>query len=223
MLKHGNVHFDREYYRRFHKEYSEGELERYYRWFSGWIRFLDRYLPLRDGQGRRVLEIGCSIGAFAKLLQERGFEVTATDISSFIIKKAKRLQNGVDFRTLNIEKGITIPGNFDYIFAFEVLEHLKNPQDALVNVREKLKKGGTFVFSTPFPSRRSLADPTHINVHEPGWWINKGGEAGFSKRKLVYAAFVPFLYRLHKLFSVGFPIKVDLPYINSTCIFFFEK
>lgn len=170
-----------------------------------------------------MLEIGCSIGAFAKLLRERGFEVTATDISSFIIKKAKRLQNGVDFRTLDVEEGITIPGNFDYIFAFEVLEHLKNSQDALANVRKKLKDGGTFVFSTPFPSKRSLADPTHINVHEPEWWINKGEEAGFSQRKLVYATFLPYLYRFHRWLSIGLPLKLDMPYINSTCIFFFEK
>lgn len=223
MLQHGNTHFDKVYYRRFHKDYDKKELDLYIRWFSGWIRFLGNYLPLGDGQGKRVLEIGCSIGAFSKLLQERGFGVTATDISSFIIKKAKRLQSGVDFRTLNVEEGVNIPGNFDYIFAFEVLEHLNNPQDALVNVRKKLKDGGTFIFSTPPPSNRSLADPTHINVHKPRWWSNIGKKVGFRDRRFVYATFIPYLYRINGLFSWGFPFKLDLPYINSTCIFFFKR
>lgn len=223
MLQHGNTHFDKVYYRRFHKDYDKRELDLYIRWFSGWIGFLDRYLPLKKGDSRRVLEVGCSIGAFARILKERGFKVIATDISSFIIKRAKRLQKGVDFRTLNIEKEISILGAFDYVFAFEALEHLENPEKALLNIKKKLKKGGIFIFSTPFPSKASLSDPTHINVHKPQWWLTVGRKTGFKKRRLVHATFIPYLYRISSFFSRGLPLRVDMPYINSTCIFFFKK
>jgi 2-polyprenyl-3-methyl-5-hydroxy-6-metoxy-1,4-benzoquinol methylase len=222
--KHGRITFDRKYYRRFFSRYDSDELEKYYRWFEGWIRFLERHIStLRNSEGKRALEIGCSIGAFAKILKERGFDVIATDVSPFIVQKAQRLQKDVKFLVVDVEKEIGVKSNVDYIFAFEVLEHLKDPKRALKNLRGKLNNNGVLIFSTPFPSKQSLADPTHINVHEPDWWLRMGKKVGFSKTKFVYATFIPYLYRFSEKLSIAFPIKLDLPKINSTCIFIFEK
>jgi len=222
-MKHGQELFDRKYYKRFFKDYSKEELLLYYRWSLGWIRFLDSYLPLKSGTGKKALEIGCSIGAFAKILKERGFEVTATDISSYIINKAKKLQKDIDFRVLDIEKGNKINDLYDYIFCFETIEHLKNPAKALSDMKKSLKPKGILVISTPFPSNRSLADPTHINVHKIEYWVNLGKNLKFRKSKVLYATFIPFLYRFTSLFSWGFPFKTDIPFVNSTSFFIFEQ
>ena len=222
-MKHGQDLFDKRYYRRFFKDYSKNELLMYYRWSLGWIRFLDRYLPLKNGRGKKVLEIGCSIGAFAKVLKERGFGVWACDVSSYIIKKACLLQKDVKFFVQDAQEPIKAAGNFDYIFAFEALEHLNTPGKALNNIFKKLKKDGVFIFSTPFPTKRALSDPTHINVHFPNWWLGAGKKAGFSKRELKHATFIPYLYRLSSLFSKGFSLKTDIPMVNSTCFFIFKK
>lgn len=220
---HGKGSFDRKYFRRFFNKYSESEFEIYYRWAKGWIRFLDKYLPLKNGKNRKVLELGSSMGYFSKALSERDFDVVATDVSSHIIQKAKKLQKDIDFQVVDIEKEIKVKGGFDFVFAFEVLEHLKNPEKALRNIYPKVKKGGYLVFSTPFPTKRSLADPTHINVHEETWWMELGKKVGFKKRKLVHATFVPYLYRLNSVFSIGFPLKSDIPFINSTAFYIFRK
>lgn len=222
-MSHGQDNFDKGYYKRFFNEYNSSEFRIYERWFHGWYNFLNNYINLKDGKNKRVLEIGCSIGAFAKILKEHDFDVTATDISSYILKKAASLQQGVKFVKLDVEKDITLDGSFDYIFAFEAVEHLKDPEEAFKHVIKKLNKGGTFVFSTPFPTTRSLSDPTHINVHDSRWWNDLGKKVGFSKQKHVFVSFVPFFYRYSRLFSVGFSVKTDIPYINSTAIFFFKK
>lgn len=222
-MKHGHELFDRKYYRRFFKNYTKSELLLYYRWSLGWIRFLDSYLPLKNGKDKKALEIGCSIGAFAKILKERGFEVTATDISSYIINKAKKLQKDIDFRVLDIEKGSKINDLFDYIFCFETVEHLKNPLKALSYMKKSLKPKGILVISTPFPSERSLADPTHINVHKFEYWVNLGNKLEFRKSKVLFATFIPFLYRITSLFSWGLPFKTDFPFVNSTTFFIFEQ
>lgn len=222
-MQHGKEKFDREYFGLFFKKYDLFELMFYCRWFKGWISLLDNYLPLKRGYGKDVLEVGCSIGAFSKLLSERGFKVTAIDISGFIIKKAKKLQKDINFKVLDIEKDIRLREKFDYIFAFEVLEHLKEPKKALSNMKSALKKSGVIVFSTPLPAKQTLADPMHINVHSSQIWLDLGKKIGFKKVYYKNVAFIPYLYRFSSIFSIGFQTPINLPFINNTCLYFFKN
>lgn len=223
VMRHGKEVFDKNYFGMFFKNYNYSELMYYYRWFKGWINLLDHFLPLKHVKGLKVLEVGCAIGSFAKLLLERGFDVTAIDISEFIIKKAKKLQRDIEFRVLDIEKKVRTDDRYDYIFALEVLEHLENPKGALSNMKILLNRGGMLVFSTPEPSKRTLADPMHINIHPAEYWVSLGKKTGFTRIHFRYAAFIPFFYRFHSLFSLGFPFEINLPFVNNTCFYFFEK
>lgn len=222
-MNHGKEDFDKKYFGIFFKKYDYSELMFYYRWFKGWINLLDRFLPLKQGSGKMALEVGCAIGAFSRLLKERGFKVVAIDISDFIIKKARKLQNDIEFKVSDIEKGMETKEKFDYIFALEVLEHLSDPKKALFNMKKVLKKNGILVFSTPIPTSQTLADPMHINVRPPKYWISLGKDLGFKKVSFKSAVFVPFLYRFHSLFSIGFPTRINLPFVNSTTLYFFEN
>ena len=221
--RHGHEGFDKKYYRRFFDRYSKKEFEVYCRWADGWVRFLDNYLDIKNGSGKNLLELGASLGYFSRIFKDREFDVSASDISAYIIKKAGLLQRDINFFKLNIEGNIEIDSKFDFIIAFEVLEHLRNPEVALKNVKKMLKRDGTLIFSTPFPTKRSLADSTHINVHEASWWLNLAKKVGFRKMKIVYATFVPFLYRISSIFSWGFPFKTDIPFVNSTAFYIFTK
>jgi len=222
-MVHGENSFDKKYYRRFFDKYTKSEFDKYVNWADGWVRFLDKYVDFKNSEGKNLLELGSSLGYFSRIFKNRGFKVSASDISSYIVKKAAKLQKDIKFFKLDIEKGHKITSKYDYIVAFEVLEHLKEPGESLRNIRKMLNKNGIFVFSTPFPSKRSLADPTHINVHEASWWVKCGKKAGFTKTKVVYATFIPLMYRISRYLSIGFPVKTDLPYINSTCFLIFKK
>lgn len=221
--QHGKTSFDRQYYARFSKPDGELDLGTYENWFYGWYNFIKRRVPLEENKNKKVLEIGCAIGAYSKILSEKGFDVTATDISNFILKEARKHNKNITFKKVDIEKEINVSQQFDYIFAFEVVEHLNHPKRAMTNIYDILKKGGVFIFSTPFVSTQTLKDPTHINVHNPDWWLTLGRKAGFSKVKFSYASFLPFLYRWHKIFSIGVPIKLGVAPANSTSFFFFWK
>lgn len=223
LMQHGLKIFDREYYGLFFKKYTFEEMLPYYRFFQGWIRFLDRFLPVKKGNGRKVLEIGCGIGAFAKILDERGFKVKAIDISPYIIEKAKKILPQIDFQVLDIEKNTIKNEKFDYIFALEVLEHLRNPTKVLKKINGMLKDGGILVFSTPYPTKEMLADPMHISINLPKVWISEGKKTGFKIIEFKHVSFIPFLYRFHSFFSRALPFKTDSNFINSTCIYIFRK
>lgn len=223
FLKHGQKVFDEQYYGMFFEKYTYREMLSYYRFFLGWIRFLDKYLPLKNGKGKRVLEIGCGIGAFAKILFERGFKVDATDLSPFIVKRAKKIHPDINFKILDIEKDTEMTEKYDYIFAFEVMEHLKNPSKAMENIKKMLKNKGVLIFSTPFPTKEMLADPMHINVHPKGYWLTKGEEIGYTSIEMKSVSSIPFLYRIHPFFSILLPFRIDSCFINSTGIYIFKK
>ncbi len=222
-MQHGKDEFDKKYFGIFFQKYDQSELAFYYRWFKGWVNLLNAFLPLQDGKGKNVLEVGCAIGSFAKILKENGFKVVATDISEFIIEKAKKLQSNIEFKVLDIENEVNTKQKYDYIFALEVVEHLKNPKKAIGNMKKLLKKDGVLVLSTPIPTKQTLADPMHINVHEPLFWINTGKNLGFSKTSFNHVAFIPFLYRIHSIFSLGFRVKFNLPFVNNTVFYFFTN
>lgn len=222
LMHHGQEDFDKQYFGHFFQRYDTQEVMYYYRFFQGWVRFLDKYLPLKNGHGKKVLEVGCGIGAFAKILDERGFNVLATDISEFIIRKAKKNLPNINFQVLNIEKGIKTE-KYDYIFALEVFEHLKNPSKALENCLKMLKQGGTLIFSTPYPTKEAHADPFHINVNLPEFWLSKGKELGFKSVSFKNVSFIPYLYRFHSLFSRAIPIRINSHFVNSTCFYIFRK
>ncbi len=222
-VKHGQKNFDRKYFGAYYKKYTFLELDKAYKWFQGWFRLINKIYPINKGRGKKVLEVGCGFGAFSKILREKQYNVFASDISSFIINHAKRLQKDINFTTEDVVKTQGKKNDYDLIFAFEVLEHLNSPKKALKNLYLRLKKGGMLIFSSPYPTKRTLADPTHINVHNPEEWTEWGKEIGFNKIRYQYVSFLPFLYRYHAFFSRAFSIKTNLPIVVNTCFFLFEK
>lgn len=219
---HGLRKFDQKYYQRFFVDYNQKEFKKYLNWFEGWFRFIDRYQPLKNNKDKKALEIGCSLGYFAAILDQEGYNVTATDISEFIVKKAKKINPQIDFQVLNIQKNKKSE-KYDYIFAFEVFEHLSDPETALKNCYKMLEKKGVLVFSTPFVTKQALADPTHINVHKPSWWLELCNQVGFKQSKIIPATFIPFLYQLHPSLSRGFRFKFEFPFINTTAFYICKK
>lgn len=222
-MKYGDEGFDKKYFGIYYKKYNQNELTIASRWFQGWVRLMDQLYPIRKFLGKRVLVVGSGIGAFPKVIKEMGFNVQASDISKFIISKAKKLQNDIDFKIEDFQKTHIKQNKYGLIFAIKILERLKNPKKALRNLKSRLKKNGVLIFSSPYPTKRTLADPTHINVKTPEEWMKLGKEVGFKEMKFQYVSFLPFLYRYHPFFSRAFPIKTDLPFIVNTCFFFFEN
>jgi SAM-dependent methyltransferase len=116
------------------------------------VRFFSNLIG--NSKKKRVLDIGAAEGKLSLQLALNGHDVTACDISNAFLKKAMTLCQefgvSVRFEKCDIEgSGLQIEEKFDVIFFLDVIEHLKNPINALVNIHGLLSKNGTLFIHTP--------------------------------------------------------------------------
>jgi 2-polyprenyl-3-methyl-5-hydroxy-6-metoxy-1,4-benzoquinol methylase len=77
----------------------------------------------------RALEIGCGTGTNAVFLAQRGFTVTAVDLSPLAVEqaraKAKQAGVNVDFRVADILGAVNLGPPFDFVFDRGVYHHVR--------------------------------------------------------------------------------------------------
>jgi 2-polyprenyl-3-methyl-5-hydroxy-6-metoxy-1,4-benzoquinol methylase len=90
--------------------------------------------------GMRALDVGCRDGYYARLLEQRGYTVTAIDIN-------------LEYPHAElVDANRPLPwGNntFDLVWCSEVLEHLHDPDAVVRELRRVLRPGGTLILTTP--------------------------------------------------------------------------
>ena len=88
----------------------------------------------------RVLEIGCGDGSLlAYLKKTKDAEVFGIDVSFHAVELAKAKGIKIQRGDISYEENL-IPENIDHIIMVEVLEHLSNPIEVLMNLKGKYRK-----------------------------------------------------------------------------------
>ncbi|HPA47489.1 MAG TPA: methyltransferase domain-containing protein [bacterium] len=100
--------------------------------------------------GSLVLEAGCGIGAQTVTLAAGSLDThfVSIDISAESLAQAKKAVkeaglNNVTFQQADIYNLPFEKDHFDHVFVCFVLEHLAHPEEALLNLKQVLKPGGT--------------------------------------------------------------------------------
>ncbi|MGB9911609.1 MAG: class I SAM-dependent methyltransferase [Microgenomates group bacterium] len=155
--------FDLDYYRQHTDHYLEKNLEK-----IPSFNWLKKELAVKKGE--KILDAGCGTGYLLNFVCPPLVEGMGVDISSFAIKKAKKLFPKLKFFQADITNLPFKDNFFDKVFSINVFEHLKNPQKALKEIKRILKPEGIFIIGTN--NRLSLSwrlfkiiyggDPTHI-------------------------------------------------------------
>jgi len=160
-----------ERYRRHHAERRQG----------GEFVFVPERLPLLvaavGGPGRKVLDLGCRTGAVTQHFLP-GNQVAGADVDETALAKAA--ERGIEPVWADAEEPLPFEdASFDVVVAGEFLEHVREPEAVVAEVRRVLRPDGTFVGSVPNAFRLQSRllfllgrppedDPTHLHMYSPG-------------------------------------------------------
>jgi len=95
----------------------------------------------------RLLDIGCSLGYFVEAANARGWTASGVEISPYAAQEARDL--GLDVKTGILEDAGYADGSFDCVTMWDVLEHVPDPTQHMLEVRRILSDGGFVVIGTP--------------------------------------------------------------------------
>ncbi|MFT7588933.1 MAG: 2-polyprenyl-3-methyl-5-hydroxy-6-metoxy-1,4-benzoquinol methylase [Limisphaerales bacterium] len=106
---------------------------------------LDEFEPYR--KTNRLLDVGCGIGYFLEVAKERGWEVYGTEYTDEAVNICR--SKGVTMHSGMLDPSNYDPASFDILTSFEVIEHINNPKEEIVNSAKLLRDGGLYYLTTP--------------------------------------------------------------------------
>lgn len=155
---------------------------------NGWlyrhlIGALDRYpipaLPLPDGDGRRLLDIGCSWGRWSLAASARGYDVVGIDPSLGAVMAARRVAQRLGRSPRYVvgdARHLPFAGaTFDTVFSYSVIQHFSEADAAgtVDEIARVLRDGGTTRVQMPTrygvrclyqQARRGFREPAAFDV-----------------------------------------------------------
>jgi len=191
--------FDAEYFATSYRDYVAQNPPRRLRFYTDTIeRHMTPALP------RRIHDLGCAFGGFLGSLDSR-WEIFGTDVSDWSVAQAARSHPRGVFKVAAADAGPVFETTFGVVTAFDVVEHVRDPDTVARSVNQQLADGGYFVCVVPVydglsgPLIRLLdRDPTHLHKWPRKQWLDWAA-AHFTLREWtgIVRYLLPLKYYLH--------------------------
>jgi len=99
-------------------------------------------------RGGSILDLGCSSGGFLSTMRGGAWKLYGIEMEESTAERA-RVATGAEVFVGDVIDAPFLPGSFDVITCFDVLEHVYNPRQFITKVSEWLKPGGIFYAMMP--------------------------------------------------------------------------
>ncbi len=123
----------------------------------------------------RLLDVGCATGFFMEIAQQKGFDVSGVELSSFAVQKGR--EKGLSIIQGTLESDDFKKESFDVVTMCDVLEHVTDPKGFLSEAKRILRPGGILLINTPnaesFVARvfgkkwHLIVPPEHVHYFSP--------------------------------------------------------
>ncbi len=142
---------------------------------------LPTVLRMLDGVGlsaaeRKLFELGCGNGSVARVLSQRGWNVTGVDPSADGIAQARQGHPGLNLHTGSAYDDLAGQyGQFPVVLSLEVVEHVYAPRHYARTLFELTEAGGTAIVSTPYHGywkNLAMALSGSMDKHFTALWDN---------------------------------------------------
>ncbi len=159
------------------------------------------------GSDKRVLDVGCSSGYFARPLVERGCTVVGIEQDEAAAEVAREVCAEVLVGDAESMELPFAPSSFDVVLCGDLIEHLRDPERFLARVRPHLREGGRLVLTTPNIANwairlgllagrwryteRGILDRTHLHLFTRSTLVETLERAGYRIVELDYTVPVP--------------------------------
>lgn len=129
-----------------------------------------RYAWCRQAvRGLQVLDVACGEGYGTALLAQTALSVHGVDISAEAVAHAQIEYGHLGNAAFEQASATELPfpdAHFDAVVSFETLEHLREQERMLAQIRRVLKPGGFFIVSSPnkevYSDRRNFVNEFHV-------------------------------------------------------------
>jgi SAM-dependent methyltransferase len=156
---------------------------------------------LRGASGTRVLDVGCGVGRWSRLLAARGAQVTGIDLSVTMIAEARRraaaanLSGRCRFLVQDLAQ-LSIGEQFDLVLGVTVLQHMLDShcvRTALRRMCAHLAGGGRMVLLEAAPtSAAGRCDSTVFQARHRDAYLRMFGDCGLRVRSITGVDPAPF-------------------------------
>lgn len=175
-----------------------------------WADRIGGCLAARGISDGALLELGCGTGSFTMLMAKKGYDVTGTDISPYMLGQAKRRFSGSgltvrfeqqDMRALETERlyraAVSVCDSVNY------LRDTFDLQSAFEGVFRLLEKGGIFVFDLKTESfYRNLGNSVFTDENNSGRYIWENDYDAAQKDNYYYMTFyLKSLFGLYRRYT----------------------
>ena len=124
------------------------------------------FRQVRQTSGARLLDVGCGVGRFGHGAWGCGWDVTGTDVSERAIELGRPFAP-FPLRVATIEEMAEGGERYDVMTAFEVLEHLTEPLEFLLNSKRLLRPGGQMFCTVPNWESKTVQTSTRVDWLPP--------------------------------------------------------
>lgn len=111
------------------------------------LKLLRANLPTKG----KLIETGCGLSQYVKILADMGYDVQGIDFSRLAIRKAKKFDKKLSLVIGDVLSLPYLACSFNGCFSLGVVEHFEDgPEDAIRELHRILVEGGILLISVPF-------------------------------------------------------------------------